>query len=59
MWPEPSIETLPLLADHVPPVAVSLNVLEDPGQTVEIPVIVVGVGITVTIVLVVHPAPVV
>ena len=41
---------VPLL--HVPPVVASLNVVVEPSQTVNVPVILAGDGLTVTLVVV-------
>jgi len=57
--PETTVATpvLPLL--HVPPVDTSVKVVEDPEQTILVPVMDDGEGLTVTEAVVVHPGIVV
>ena len=49
---EPIVATVGVLLLHVPPVVASLNVVVEPSQTVNVPVIPAGDGLTVTIVVV-------
>ena len=44
-----------LLLLHVPPVVASLRVVDEPRQTLVVPVIVAGNGLTVIAVVVKHP----
>ena len=52
--PDP-MDTLALLLVHVPPAGVEFNVLVNPAQTANVPVIPVGKGLTVTTTVVIHP----
>jgi hypothetical protein len=55
--PEPTV-TFELLLDHVPPVSVSVNVVEEPAHTLNDPVITEGRGLTVSTEVVRHPVAV-
>jgi hypothetical protein len=46
--PVPTVATPVVLLDHTPPPAVLLNVIVDPTQTADDPVIGAGTGLTVT-----------
>ncbi len=53
--PDPFTVTFPLLALHVPPLAVSLNEIVEVPHTSVLPVIAVGIASTVTIAVAVPP----
>ena len=46
---------LPLLLLHVPPAGVEFNVVVNPTQTFNVPVILVGFELTVTIAMLIQP----